>query len=112
MVQAGNPKQIKTITDVVEMGAAIANREVGSGSRSLLEQTLQQEKIPFQSLQGFEWIMNSHQEVGWVIASDMVDAGISTASVAIAFGLGFIPLRHSRYDLVILNEYMQEPPVQ
>lgn len=112
MVQAGNPKQIKSITDVVEMGAAIANREVGSGSRSLLEQTLQQEKIPFQSLQGFEWIMNSHQEVGWAIASDMVDAGISTASVAIAFGLGFVPLRRSRYDLVILKEYMQEPPVQ
>ncbi len=112
MVQAGNPKQIKSITDVVEMGAVIANREVGSGSRSLLEQTLQQEKIPFQSLQGFEWIMNSHQEVGWAIASDMVDAGISTASVAIAFGLGFIPLRHSRYDLVILKEYMQEPSVQ
>jgi molybdate-binding protein len=36
----------------------------------------------------------------------------ATTSVATTFGLGFIPLHQSRYDLVILKEYLDEAPVQ
>ncbi|BAZ32942.1 XRE family transcriptional regulator [Cylindrospermum sp. NIES-4074] len=112
MVQPGNPKGIRTLTDLVQMKATIVNREVGSGSRLLLEQTLEKEQLPSHALQGFEQIITSHQDVAGAIASGIADAGISTASVAAAFGLGFIPLRQSRYDLVILKEYLEEAPVQ
>ncbi|AFZ22410.1 periplasmic molybdate-binding protein/domain protein [Cylindrospermum stagnale PCC 7417] len=112
MVQPGNPKGIRTLTDLVQMKATIVNREVGSGSRLLLEQTLEKEQVPFDALQGFERIITSHQDVAGAIASGVADAGISTASVAAAFGLGFIPLRQSRYDLVILKKYLEETPVQ
>jgi putative molybdopterin biosynthesis protein len=112
MVKSGNPKGINTLNDLVQMGATIVNREVGSGSRLLLEQTLEKEQIPFHTLQGFDHIITSHQDVAHTIASGLADAGISTASVATAFGLGFIPLRRSRYDLVILKKYLEETPVQ
>lgn len=60
----------------------------------------------------FDHIVHNHQEVAFSIVSGIADAGISTASIAAAFGLGFIPLHQSRYDLVILNEYLEEAPVQ
>ncbi|MHC5827700.1 MAG: substrate-binding domain-containing protein, partial [Nostoc sp.] len=46
------------------------------------------------------------------IVSGVANAGISTASIAATFGLGFIPLHSARYDLVILKEYLEEAPVQ
>ncbi len=108
LVQSGNPKGIKTVTNLVDAGVTIVNRELGSGSRMLLEQTLQQEQVPFYAVHGFEQIVKSHQDVAEAVASGMVDAGISTASVATTFGLGFVPINQSRYDLVILKEYLEE----
>ncbi|TAE59597.1 MAG: helix-turn-helix domain-containing protein [Nostocales cyanobacterium] len=112
MVQPRNPKDIRNITDLVEKKATIINREEGSGSRFLLEQTLHKEHLSSRHLQGFEKIVYSHQDVANAIASGIVDAGISTASVAVTFGLDFIPLHQSRYDLVILKEHLDEFPVK
>lgn len=112
LVQSGNPLGIKTITDLVEVQAPIVNRELGSGSRMLLEQTLQKQQIPSHRVKGYEHIVTSHQDVAQTIVSGIAYAGISTASIAAAFGLGFIPLHRSRYDLVILKEYLDESPVQ
>ncbi len=112
LVQPGNPMGIKTVTDVVSLGATIINREQGSGSRMLLEQTLQQEHVAFDAVKGFDRIVSNHQDVAQAVVSGIADAGISTASVAATYGLGFIPLHQSRYDLVILKEYLEEAPVQ
>ncbi|MHC5615817.1 MAG: substrate-binding domain-containing protein [Nostoc sp.] len=112
LLKSGNPMGIRTVTDLVSLGATIVNREIGSGSRMLLEQTLQKEQIPFDAVQGFDNILKSHQDVAQAVVGGVADAGISTASVATAFGLGFIPLHQSRYDLVILKEYLEEAPVQ
>jgi molybdate-binding protein/DNA-binding XRE family transcriptional regulator len=112
LLKPGNPMGIRTVTDLVAGGATIVNREIGSGSRMLLEQTLQKEKIPFDAVQGFDNVFKSHQDVAQAVGLGIADAGMSTASVATAFGLGFIPLHQSRYDLVILKEYLEEAPVQ
>ncbi|QLE43759.1 helix-turn-helix domain-containing protein [Nostoc sp. C052] len=112
LLKSGNPMGIRTVTDLVAGGATIVNREIGSGSRMLLEQTLQKEQIPFDTVQGFDNVLKSHQDVAQAVVQGSADAGMSTASVATAFGLGFIPLHQSRYDLVILKEYLEEAPVQ
>ncbi|MBL1198826.1 MAG: helix-turn-helix domain-containing protein [Nostoc sp. GBBB01] len=112
LVKPGNPMGIRTATDLVERKATIVNRETGAGTRLLLEQKLQEQQIPFHDVKGFDYIVQSHQDVAQAVALGVVDAGISTASVATAFGLGFIPLHQSRYDLVILKEYLEEAPVQ
>lgn len=112
LLKSGNPMGIRTVSDLVALGATIVNREIGSGSRMLLEQTLQKEQIPFDAVQGFDNILKTHQDVAQAVVRGVADAGISTASVATAFGLGFIPLHQSRYDLVILKEYLEEAPVQ
>ena len=112
LLKSGNPMGIRTVNDLVAGGATIVNREIGSGSRMLLEQTLQKEQVPFDAVQGFNNILKSHQDVAQAVVEGIADAGMSTGSVATAFGLGFIPLNQSRYDLVILKEYLEEAPVQ
>jgi molybdate-binding protein/DNA-binding XRE family transcriptional regulator len=112
LVPAGNPMGVKTVSDLVEFGATIVTQEVGSGSRRLLERKLQEERVPFQSVKRFDHIAHNHQDVALSVVSGMADAGISTASIAAVFGLGFIPLHQARYDLVIPKEYLEQSPVQ
>ena len=78
----------------------------------LLERELELEQIPFQTLKGFDQIAHNHQDTAKAVVSGVADAGISTASIAATFGLEFIPLRSSRYDLVILKEYLEQSPVK
>jgi putative molybdopterin biosynthesis protein len=112
LVQPENPKQLKTIADLAQPGVTIVNREQGSGSRELLDRKLQEQKISFTTVQGFDQIVSGHQDVALAIATGKADAGVSSASIATAFGLEFIPLHKSRYDLVILKQYLEEAPVQ
>ncbi|WP_442943094.1 substrate-binding domain-containing protein [Nostoc sp.] len=112
LVPPGNPMGVKTVSDLVEFGATVVTHEVGSGNRMLLERKLQEERVPLEAVKRFDHIVHNHQDVALSIVSGIADAGISTASIAATFGLGFIPLHSARYDLVILKEYLQESPVQ
>lgn len=112
LVQPGNPMQIRTLSDLAQMKATIVNRELGAGSRLLLERMLLKEQVPFHAVKGFDRIVKNHHDVAEAVATGIADAGISTASIAATYGLGFIPLHSSRYDLVILKQYLEEAPVQ
>ncbi|MBH8576566.1 helix-turn-helix domain-containing protein [Nostocaceae cyanobacterium CENA369] len=112
LVQPGNPMKVKTVSDLVEFGATVVTHEVGSGNRMLLERKFQEEQVPLEAVKRLARIVHNHQEVALSIVSGVADAGISTASIAATFGLGFIPLHSARYDLVILKEYLEEAPVQ
>ncbi|MGQ9869250.1 substrate-binding domain-containing protein [Leptodesmis sp.] len=112
LTPAGNPLNLKTVEDLTLPGVTIVNREEGAGSRQLLERSLQAAGIQQQFIKGFDRIVHGHLEVAHAIATGAASAGVSTASVAAAFGLGFIPLHRSRYDLVVLKSYLEEPPVQ
>ncbi len=112
LVQPGNPLNLKTVTDLTRAEVTIVNREKGAGSRQVLERSLQQAEIDVHAVKGFEQIVYGHLEVAQAVITGKAAAGVSTASVAIAFGLEFIPLHRSRYDLVILKPYLESNPVQ
>ncbi|MBR8838329.1 MAG: helix-turn-helix domain-containing protein [Stigonema ocellatum SAG 48.90 = DSM 106950] len=112
LVRPGNPMGIKTVTDLVKLKATIVNREPGSACHMLLKCKLEEEGIPLHIVKGFDQIVHNHQSVALSVASGIADAGVSTASVAATFGLGFISLHQARYDLVILKEYLEESPVK
>ena len=112
LIECGNPLGLKTVADLVQPDVTIVNREEGAGSRQLLERSLQQAGISFAAVKGFEQIVYGHLAVAQAVATGRASAGVSTASVATAFGLDFIPLHRSRYDLVILKPYLEEAPVQ
>lgn len=112
LVRAGNPLGLKRGADLARPDVQIVNREEGAGSRLLLESALRADEVPFTAVQGFERLVFSHLEVARAVASGAADAGVSSACVAAAYGLGFVPLREVHYDLAILKEYLEEMPVR
>jgi molybdate-binding protein/DNA-binding XRE family transcriptional regulator len=109
LVATHNPKQIQSVADLVRPDISIVNREPGSGSRDVLDQGLAGVGIPTEMVAGFDRIVSSHHAVAQAIASGEADTGVSTASVAEMFHLGFIPVRQSRYDLVTFKTYLKDP---
>ena len=112
LVKPGNPKNLRTVADLANPKVRIVNREQGAGCRQLLERLLEEAQIPFTAIRGFERIVYNHIAVAKAVADDNADAGVSTRSVATAFGLEFVTLQKSRYDLVILKQYLKETPIQ
>jgi molybdate-binding protein len=112
LLAAGNPKGIQGIADLARPDVVLVNREPGAGSRELLDQVLAEAQVGPQAVQGFDQVVFSHQAVAQAIAQGQADVGVSAASIATTYSLAFLPLRQSRYDLVTLRAYLDEPAVQ
>ncbi|BDA76158.1 hypothetical protein CAL7716_103240 (plasmid) [Calothrix sp. PCC 7716] len=74
---------------MVKAKVTIVDREIGADSRMVLERQMKLEHVSPSAVKGFDRIAYSHQDVTTAIISAIADAGISTASVANMFGLGF-----------------------
>ncbi len=112
VVAAGNPRHIQTGADLTQAGVRIVNREIGAGSRLLLDSLLQSEGVDSGKVAGYEQIVAGHLEVAQAVQAGTADAGVSASSVAAIYGLGFVPLRSVRYDLALRKETLGFEPVQ
>jgi len=73
---------------------------------------LQEESVSGDTISGYDRTVETHQEVASVVAGRRADVGVSTASVAAIYSLDFVPLRQVRYDLALLEDSLQQEPVQ
>ena len=112
VVQPGNPKHVHRAADLAHKGVVLLNREEGAGSRLLLDTLLHAEGISGEIIPGYARTVGSHQEIALAVASGQADVGVSTEAIALTYGLGFVPLRQVRYDLALLEEYVQQEPVR
>lgn len=112
LVRPGNPKGFRRGADLARRGVTLVNREEGAGSRLLLEELLRKDGVTGPAIAGYEQPVHSHEEVARAVAFGRADVGVSSACVAAAFGLGFVPLREVRYDLALLRAYLEHPPVR
>jgi putative molybdopterin biosynthesis protein len=112
VVRAGNPKGLRGVSDLAQQGIRLVNREEGAGARLLLDTALCAEGIPANAVEGYAQTVGSHQEVAASVALGQADAGVSTASIAAIYGLGFVPLRQVRYDLALLETTLTLEPVR
>jgi putative molybdopterin biosynthesis protein len=110
LVRAGNPKSIRTISDVVDPSVILVNREEGSGARLLLDQRLRAAGINSDQVKGYNTIVASHFEIARAIASRQADVGVGIRSAAQLFELDFVPLQAARYDLVVPKAYLKSHP--
>ncbi|MCB2293334.1 helix-turn-helix transcriptional regulator [Clostridium algoriphilum] len=112
-VQKGNPKGIKGWEDLKCPGITIINREIGSGTRILLDEHLKKLGISGNSVAGYERECFSHLAVASVIARGGADVAIGNekASQQVA-EIDFIPLQKESYELVIKKENMDKPHFQ
>ncbi|REK71253.1 helix-turn-helix transcriptional regulator [Paenibacillus paeoniae] len=103
-VGRGNPHGISNWTELGRPGLRLANREVGSGARVLLDEQLRLNGILPSSVSGYDNIHTSHLSVASKVAAGEADVGVGTArAAAIVEHVDFIPLTQERYDLVILK---------
>jgi putative molybdopterin biosynthesis protein len=112
VVPAGNPGKIFNAKDLDRKNLLLINREVGSGSRYLLDSILSEAGIPPEKIQGYQRTAKGHILAAWHVYSGQADYCVATRASARVFGLDFIPLVTERFDLVIPNRFWDMPPVQ
>lgn len=111
MVLPGNPLQVSAWQDLMRPGMRMVNRTLGTGTRLLLDEWLQANAIPTESVLGYGYEESSHSSVAACIASGQADIGLGIASAAHAQGLDFVPLAQEHYWLVCLKSALKTPAV-
>jgi molybdate-binding protein/DNA-binding XRE family transcriptional regulator len=107
-----NPKNIRGIADLAGENIAIVNRELGSGSRALLDASLAKLNIEPELIRGYESMATGHLHAAWQVQSGIADCCLATRAAARIFGLHFVPLVTERYDLVIRRRHLDLPRIQ
>ncbi len=112
LVKKGNPKKIKSISDLIQPGICIVNRPMGTGTRLLLDQELKKAAAQGDKIDGYHNEVHRHLDVGLEISAGRADAGLGIHAVAGLLDLDFVPLRWERYDLMIFKERYFDANVQ
>jgi len=107
MVPPGNPDHVHGIADLLRPIRFI-NRNPGSGTRLWLDSQLNILGISPNQVLGYTDEACTHTEVAEAIQCGRARLGLGIHAAAAAHGLGFIPLFHERYDLVLPMEQMAD----
>lgn len=112
MVATGNPRGILSLADLAQPRLRFVNRQLGSGTRVLLDLLLKREKLDGRRIGGYENTEFTHAAVAAFIASGMADAGFGVETAARQFNLGFIPIVSERYFLICYTDALTSPVVR
>ncbi len=112
IIQKGNPKQIKTINDLIRDDITFINRQAGSGTRVLLDYELNKKNLDGDDIRGYDHEEYTHMAVAVAVLSGKADAGLGILAAARALDLDFIPITEERYDLVIPTEFLELPMIK
>jgi putative molybdopterin biosynthesis protein len=112
LVQNGNPKNISGVQGLAAPGLKIANRPLSTGTRLLLDRELRKIGINGDTIEGYHRELNRHIDVGLEVLSGRADAGPGIRAIAALLGIGFVPIRWERYDLMIAKDRFFDEGVQ
>ena len=111
-VAPGNPLMIDGLASLARRDVRFVNRQVGSGTRMLLELMLQAEGVSPNDVAGFNSAEFTHSAVAAYIASGMADVGIGVRTAAQRFKLDFLPLARERYFFAIRTDALTDPLIR
>jgi len=111
-VAPGNPLGITGLRDLARAEVRFVNRQVGSGTRMLLELMLQAAGVSPHDIGGFASAEFTHSAVAAYIASGMADVGIGVRTAAQRFNLDFIPLVRERYFFAMRSDAAKDPLIR
>jgi putative molybdopterin biosynthesis protein len=101
LVAPGNPLGLGGIGDLARDGVRYVNRQPGAGTRVLLDHELELAGIDAAQITGYAREEPTHLAVAAAIAAGRADSGLGVRAAARAFELGFVPVAHEPYDLVL-----------
>lgn len=112
LVARGNPKNIRSISDLARSGVTIVNRPLSTGTRLLLDYEISRSEISADDIAGYQTEVGRHLDAGLAVLGGKADAAPAIRTVAGLLGLDFIPLRWERFDLLINRDRFFNPAVQ
>ncbi len=111
IVPHGNPRKILSIRDLAQPGLRLVNRQLGSGTRVLLDLLLKRHNVDSRRIVGYDTGELTHAAVAAYIASGMADAGLGLEVAAKRFNLGFVPTVTERYFFGCQENSLASPVV-
>jgi putative molybdopterin biosynthesis protein len=112
ILERDNPLGIQGLDDFTREDVHFINRQRGSGTRILLDYHLKSQRIPAETIQGYDQEAITHLAVAASVASGRANCGLGIHAAAAALELDFIPLFQERYDLIIPKKHYQDPKLQ
>lgn len=112
LIPKDNPKSISGIPDLAAPGIRIANRPISTGTRLLLDREFRKLGIDGDKVEGYHRELNRHIDVGLDVLSGRADAGPGIRAIAALLGIGFVPIRWERYDLMIAKDRFFDEGIQ
>ncbi len=112
IVPAGNPQQLRTLSDLGRPEVKLVNRQRGSGTRVWLDARLKSLPLQPEALPGYEVEKLTHLAVAEAVQQGEATVGLGLHAAASAYGLDFIPLTQEPYELVFPESVWQIPVAQ
>ncbi|OZI16394.1 substrate-binding domain-containing protein [Bordetella genomosp. 7] len=109
IVARGNPLGLRTLADLLRPGTRYVNRALGTGTRVLFDELLEQAGLASADVAGYARTEPSHTAVAHAIAAGTADAGLGIESAARQHHLDFLPLVQESYFLVCLKSTLDLP---
>jgi putative molybdopterin biosynthesis protein len=103
----GRDASAAVMAALADAECVLVNRNRGSGTRILLDGLLGTVRPA-----GYLTEARSHNAVAAAVAQGRADWGVAIEPVALAYSLGFLPLRAEQYDFVIPKPRRNRPAVQ
>jgi putative molybdopterin biosynthesis protein len=108
IVKKGNPLRIRSIDDLVDRKVRFINRQIGSGTRLLLDTLLMEEGIEPSDINGYLHEEFTHSAVANAILASKADVGVGVKNVAMENGLGFVPLKDEIFFIAMHREMVSQ----
>lgn len=108
----GNPKNIKTISDISKQGISFVNRQKGSGTRILTDYLFKKEGIDPKKIKGYDREFTTHMGVAAAIKSGTADAGVGVYSAASVLDLDFYLIGYEDYDFAVRKDFLHDEKIK
>jgi len=104
IVKKGNPLHIRSIEDLSGKKIRFINRQIGSGTRLLLDTLLMEEEVEPSTINGYLHEEFTHSAVANAILAGKADVGLGVKNIALENGLGFVPLKDEIFFIAMSKE--------
>ena len=112
VMPAGNPRAIHQLSDLIQPGLRVVQRQPGAGARTLFSFLLEQAGIDANQLKTTEAVALDEDAVAIAISNGHADAGFAIEAAARRHHLAFQPLITEPLDLAMKRRTFFQPAIQ
>ena len=104
IVRKGNPLHVRSVEDLTGKKIRFINRQIGSGTRLLLDNLLMEEGVDPLEINGYLHEEFTHSAIANAILASKADVGLGVKNIALENGLGFVPIKDEVFFIAMHKE--------